>query len=450
MRRRVAEGHLRTGKSFRILSFLLLLLLAWLLGQEGVPVEDGPELLTVARLGGTNHPPGMPLLSLLCRTSWILMGDSGLRVLFALMAAASLWLLSDRRGLAGLMLSAGILLLPAARERLLQWDAYGPLFLLFAAGYRFRRADALLAGFLTGLALAVHPMGILMALLWVRRRTPLLRAFCGIALGLSVYLALPLYSAAGAVVDWGSPSDLGSFFRQVTAGGYREVYGPQMGGQALRPLAEHAIVLGKMLWPVLGVMTAIGLVAFIRRHWGIAARLGALLVAEGLFVWLVNPRAAGTSQTGVLSLFALVVLAFASLSLLHAPQRHLLAAAVLISGLLGSRPLPDQRARIEAMLSEAPPLSCFVLQSNDLLYGWWQLKYVEDRRPDVVLLSTGNFSAWFEGMVNHFNPGMDLSTGIADVGGTGLSRSEAAARLVEAARELNPKRPFLTDASIGK
>jgi len=300
----VAEAPLRSGKSFRILSFLLLLLLAWLLGQEGVPVEDGPELLTVARLGGTNHPPGMPLLSLLCRASWVLLGQGGLRVLFALMAAASLWLLSDGRGLPGLILAAGVLLLPEARERLLQWDAYGPLFLLFAAGYRFRRADALLAGLLTGLAMAVHPMGILLALLWVSRRTPPLKALCGILLGLSIYLALPLYSAAGAVVDWGSPSRLGSFFRQVSAGGYREVYGPQMGGQALRPLAKHAIVLGKMLWPVLGAMTAIGLVAFIRRHWGIAARLGALLVAEGLFVWLVNPMAAGTSQTGVLALAA--------------------------------------------------------------------------------------------------------------------------------------------------
>ncbi len=446
----MAEASLRYGTTFRLLSFVLLLILAWFLGQEGVPVEDGPELLTVARLGGTNHSPGMPLLSLLCRVSWILLGEGGLRVLFALMAAASLWLLSDGRGLPGLLLAVGILLLPVTRERLLLWDAYGPLFLLFALAWRLRGGSSLLMGYLTGLALTVHPLGILLPAVYASRESKPLRLAAGVALGLSLYLALPLYSAAGAVVDWGSPSDLGHFMRQVSAGGYREVYGSAMGRGAISPLLAHLNGLWRMLWPALGVASAIGLAALLRRFRRPVWRLLALGGGECLFVWLVNPMAAGTSQTGVLSLFTLAALAMSAPALLPRFAALLLGAAVALSGAFGKDPLTDQRPRVEAALAEAPPDAVFVLSDNDLLYGCWQLKYAEDRRPDAVLLSTGNFSGWFEDMVNHFNPDMDLSTGVEDIGGAGLSREEASNRLVNAARVLNPERSFLTDAVTGK
>jgi hypothetical protein len=86
-----------------------------------------------------------------------------------------------------------------------------------------------------------------------------------------------------------------------------------------------------------------------------------------------------------------------------------------------------------------------VFSSNDLLYGCWSACYSRDFRPDVVLLSTGNFSGWFEDMVNHFHPSFDLSTSVMDVGGRDLPRDVLAGRLIGAAIDSNPEYTFLSD-----
>ncbi|MFO7950183.1 MAG: hypothetical protein R6U36_07420 [Candidatus Fermentibacteraceae bacterium] len=446
----MADSFVTESWRYRILLFVLLFLLAFLLGQKGVPVEDGPEFLTVARLGGTSHSPGMPLLALLCRVSWVLWGSLGLRILFALMSAWALWLLADGCGHAGALLASGLLLLPAVRERLLLWDAYCLVFLLFALVLRFERRSSLLLGFFTGLGLAVHPLCVLLPIVYVDRRTDPLKTFAGLLLGLSMYLALPLYSSACAVVDWGSPDRLGSFLGQVTASGYRQAYGARMGALTATPLLAHLRSLFRFLWPALLLPAALGAAVLAKVRNRVAVRLAALLAVETAFVWMINPMAAGTSQTAVVALFVFAALAFRGVGSVDVRTGAPVAAAVLLTGLLSPNPLRDQRAAVEAALVQAPPKTCFVLKSNDLLYGCWQLKYVEDRRPDVVLLSLDNFSGWFENMVNHFNPGMDLSGSIEDVGGVDQPRERAAAGLVEMTRRMNPGRPFLTDAPSGK
>ncbi|MCK4807897.1 MAG: hypothetical protein KAT09_09630, partial [Candidatus Aegiribacteria sp.] len=93
--------------------FLVLFFLAFLTGQRGIPVEDGGEFLTVARLGGINHPPGLPLLSLSSGLSWIIFGSEGLRVLFALTAASALILITKMYSVSSLFFLTGLLLLPS-------------------------------------------------------------------------------------------------------------------------------------------------------------------------------------------------------------------------------------------------------------------------------------------------------------------------------------------------
>lgn len=420
-----------------ILGLVLLLVLSLRLGQSGIPVEDGAEFLTVARLGGMAHPPGMPLLALACRASWVILGGSCLRILYGLMASIGLWLLARRQGLAGYIMAAAVLVLPCTRERLLLWDAYSPLFLLLAVAWAFK-PRSLLSGYLTGLALSVHPLGIVLPVVVCSKRTDPLRFAGGALLGLSPYLALPLLSRAGAVVDWGSPSQLSLFVRQVTAAGYREAYRSMMGGMRLDALWMHAREVWSMLWPAVLPAAVIGAVAAFRSRRRIVS-LGLLLALELLFVMVVNPMAAGTSQTGVLALFVIVVLSMQSIRLIEPYVSLALALAIAGWGVFSPDPLVDQGPAVRDVYRRAPIRTVLFSSDNDLLYGGWQLKYVLDRRPDAAPLSTENFSGWFESMAEGYTPGLDLSGSVSDVGGYALPRHFLASRLIRRTARDNPR-----------
>jgi hypothetical protein len=426
----------------------LLLSVAFLTGQQGIPVEDGGEFLTVARLGGINHPPGLPLLSLSSRFSWILFGEYGLRILFALTAASSLILIMRKISIFSMVFAAGILMLPSVAGRLLMWDAYGPLFLLYAITAHRKPAFNLEGGYLLGLALAIHPQGIFLPVLFDFKRPSLLKFISGLLLGASLYLALPVFSASGAIVDWGSTGTLTNFIRQITAGGYREVYSGSMLRISFDVLQNHLAALWRIVWPILLLPAFIGTLSLFRTDRKLLLRLEVLLIADLLFVAFINPMASGTTQTAILSLFSIVMLAFIGISALvkwRKPAGYLAAAAAMAGGIMLYIPLTDQTETVSEYFGPAPPQSVFYLSNNDLLYGGWVLKYVNDSRPDIVLLSTGNFSAWFENMATFFNPEIDLSSGVLDVGDYSMSREELAARLIEAAITDNPGRPFFTD-----
>ncbi len=440
--------HLSMRLTVTVSFFLILFFIAFLTGQRGIPVEDGGEFLTVARLGGINHPPGLPLLSLSSRLSWILFGSEGLRVLFACAAASALVLITKKYSVSVLFFLTGILLLPSVAGRLLIWDAYGILVLIYAVAYFRKPAFNLEAGYLLGLALAVHPQGIFLLVLFRWKEFSPLRFLAGLLLGCSLYLALPIYSASGAIVDWGSTGTVGNFIRQVTAGGYREVYGGRMWGISFDVLQRHLGALWRILWPVLLLPAIIGAVRLFGTKRKLLIKLEILLIADLLFVVYINPMAAGTTQTAILSLFVILVFATAGIAVICNWRRKagiFVSGAVLAAGVLSWDPLPDQEERVIEYFAPAPQESVFFLSDNDVLYGGWVLKYVEDRRPDIVLLSTGNFSGWFEDMAVWFNPDVDLSKGVLDVGDFSMSREELADRLMNAAIQDNPNRPFFTD-----
>ncbi|MCK4807872.1 MAG: hypothetical protein KAT09_09505, partial [Candidatus Aegiribacteria sp.] len=339
-------------------------------------------------------------------------------------------------------------LLPSVAGRLLIWDAYGFLFLIYAVAYFRKPPFNLEAGFLLGLALAIHPQGIFLVVLFGFKRSSILQFFCGLLLGLSVYLALPVYSASGAVVDWGSTGTVGNFMRQVTAGGYREVYGGRMWGISADVLMRHLGAIWRILWPVLLLPAIIGAIRLFGRNRKLLIRLEILVVLDLFFVVYINPMAAGTTQTAILSLFVILVLAAAGITAICNWRRTaglIATGAVLSAGVFLWDSLPDQENEIKVYFAPAPCESVFFLRSNDRLYGGWVLKYVEDRRPDIVLLSTGNFSGWFERMATWYNPDVDLSTGVSDVGDFSMSREELADRLINATIQDNPNRPVFTD-----
>lgn len=425
---------------------VLLLAAALLAGQWGVPVEDGGEVATVARLGGTMHPPGMPLLALSAQSTRLL-GEDGLRLLFALCAAASLWLVLGRTGLPGAAMAFAALLLPGFRERALAWDAYGPLMLVFSAvlssSAPLRPAAA---GYLTGLAAAIHPAGLLLPAACRLDGRPRLPELAGAALlGASLYLALPLASAAGAAVDWGSPGAAGPFLRQVGAEGYREVYGASMGRLDPAAASRHLTALARLLWPALLLPAGAGAAGLLRRDRGMLLRLGVLLAADMAFTVLVNPMAAGTGQTAWLSLACMLVLASEGLRALPGAAAWAAVAAVAVTGALQEGGLRDQGGDVRAFLAGAPLEPGLFISDNDLLYGCWVMKYGRDLRPDAVLLSTGNFSPWFERLAVRYNPELDTSGGLAEAGGPGTPRDSVVARLIRLTILNNPGRRFFTD-----
>ncbi|MBD3278845.1 MAG: hypothetical protein GF388_11145 [Candidatus Aegiribacteria sp.] len=432
--------------AIHILSFSILLILTYAAGQTGIPVEDGGEFLTVARLGGVNHPPGLPLLSLFSRSFWTVFGRLSLRFLFAAIAASALFLVNLKtKSISVFVFSAGVLLLPAITGRLLMWDAYSPLFLLFAAALVRNPSFGLEGGYLTGLALAVHPQGVLLPILFRKKSIEPLKFAAGLTLGLSLYLALPLLSEAGAIVDWGNTETVGNFIRQVTAGGYREAYGGSMGKASLDVLFRHLLNIFRILWPVLLLPTVLGIFKMIHKQRRTAIRLLVLMGADFIFVLLINPMAAGTTQTAILTLFSVVVFAFFGIRTIEKWNKKAgLAAglAAVAAGVLLFAPLEDQSADVESYFADSPLRSGIFISNNDLLYGGWVLKYVEDRRPDLVLLSTGNFSGWFEEMAEYFNPNLDLSSSVTDVGNYHMEREELASRLMDAIVKDNPDRVF--------
>lgn len=427
---------------------LLLALLfaeAFLLGQTGIPVEDGGEILTVGSLGGTCHPSGMPLVALFARSACALAGEPGLKALYAAFAALSLWMLFRRSGAAGMLLAMAVLALPAYRERLLQWDAYGLLFMAGAVTVSIRGTTSSGLGYLAGLASGIHPQGLLLALGGRAGDRSPVKFASALILGLSVYLALPLLSAAGAAVNWGAPGTLRLFMRQVAATGYLEYYGSRMGLSGIGSILDHLRMLGLSVWPALMLPVAIGAVDMARWNRPLLLRLGILLLADALFVIFVNPMAAGTSQTGWMSLLVFAVLCAAAAEALPRRFALLLALAVGLSAFPSSEEpvLPDQTVEAEALLASSPSHAILFVSDSDLLYGGWVLKYCRDLRPDAALLSTGNFSGWFEAMACRYNPDLDLTGSLDDVGGPSVGRDSASRALMELTARDNPGRRVL-------
>lgn len=226
------------------------------------------------------------------------------------------------------------------------------------------------------------------------------------------------------------------------------MYDSRMGNLSFRTVIQHLTVLWNMFWPVLLLPAVIGTIRMFKENKELLLKLGILFIADLLFVLLVNPMAAGTSQTAVLSLLVVLVLSITGISAIEKWRRTagiVAAGAVLAAGVICWKPLPDQSNDVIECFAPAPLESILFISNNDLLYGGWVMKYVDDRRPDMVLLSTGNFSGWFERMSTWFNPEVDLSRSVLDVGDYSMSREELAKRLINATVQDNPTRPVFTN-----
>lgn len=209
---------------------------------------DGGELAAAARTLGIPHPPGYPTYLLLAHLFTLLpVGEVATRtnLLSAVCAAGTAalltWTLARAGGRRAAAVGAGLAL---AFSPLLWSQAtvtevhtlnglFAALLLALAAlaeprAPRTPRQSALLAlavGSAWGLSLGNHPTALFCAplvflALW-RLRRPGFFGIAGVALGLAVYLYLPLRAAADPPINWGDPRTPERFWWMISGAPYR-------------------------------------------------------------------------------------------------------------------------------------------------------------------------------------------------------------------------------------
>ncbi|NNE08349.1 MAG: DUF2723 domain-containing protein, partial [Gemmatimonadetes bacterium] len=300
----------------------------------GPVVGDGPELTIAAHTLGIPHPSGYPLFTLLSRVV-SLFGDPtrALHVLNALFAALGVGLIalhvSARTGtgagvLAGLMLGGSATLVREATR----YEVYSFWLLLLALLLYLPRSRPLLFVYVAGLAFAHHlailfVMPAVVAAAWpytVRLLRSPARAGLAAALfaiGVTVYVYLPVRSALGPVWNWGAPSDFARFVAHVTGRGYwgyaggggvndllafcrglpREI---SWAGFLLVPLGALSLVLQRKWYEGAAIALGIGGIASYIGYYGVNDPepyfIPIVVFASFLFAWGVAFLAAGVGR----------------------------------------------------------------------------------------------------------------------------------------------------------
>ena len=390
---------------------------------------DSGDLVTAAVTGGVPHPTGYPTYLLL---AWLFLAlpaaDPAFRVtlispLAALLALAALYV-SVRRlapagwpGAAGAVLAAlalGLAPLFWSQAVIAEVYALNACFcaLLLLCALAARRGPRAMAaqGLLAGLALGNHLTSGLFVLAWLAwqgahagagwRRRALGGALLGLAVGLLVYLALPLRAAARPPVNWGDARDLAGFTWLVSGALYR----PLSFGLPLEQLSGRVAALAGVLLAQLGpaglalalagpIFAAPGqrrLVALTLGLAGVQAAFALLYDTADSQVYLIPVLLIGSLWLGLA--------AAALLEWLRARARVAapLGAALLVAALLARAPAAyraadasaDTRA-IEfarAVLAAAPPRALVLAAEDRDSFALWYPHYALGQRPDLFVL----------------------------------------------------------------
>ena len=403
---------------------------------------DSSELSAAAWELGIPHPPGHPLPSLLGRLLCLLpLGTLAFRVTLAsaLAAAAAAglvvvislqvlrrlgeeaarpaWLGPTAAALAGLTVglsyalgfqavraevyALNLCLLLAGASLLLKWDETGD------------RRPLLLAGLVGGLALCNHHFLVVLALpgmlmfILLRKRKPgwgraaLGLCLCGL-LGLSTLAYLPLRSARGTEVDWGSPHTAERFFWVVSAKAFQKAVN-KAGKETVEHRAMGAVfaVVGG-LGP-LAATAALGGLYFLWRQR--RSRRAALLLScvagcnllSPLTVGFdpLNPDAHGYLAVAVAFLApCLAVMLTLVGSALGARRGWALAPVLLVGATLPAYQVAanldrcDLRRHWQAEETaraqlEVPPRALILSAYFGTVFNYWAMRVLADHRPDV-------------------------------------------------------------------
>lgn len=463
-------GDLGIGKRAAAAAALFILFLAvysFLMPPVLAPYRDAGELACDVYSLGVPHPPGYPLYVLAGRAfSALLPGSQDWKLnffsAFAGAAAPALMFFFMSGFLAPLAaMSAAVLLglnftlitVSGVSEMYALHALLGAAvaFLAFRAAEAFSARKLYLLAFLCGLFLAnrmdlvlVYPA--VLALIWgpasralgprlYSRALPLCVLF--FLAGYSLYLYLPVRSAAGPFLDWGRPSDWSNFWGIIT----RRSYGSTLdlistnyakGELFWVNLHQYGLHLWSNMGPALAA-AAFGAWACWRRSRPAGLFWTLFFLASGpLFLFLANmppnPHALAVVEPYYLlpDLAVAWWLAEGLHGLLKAGgPRRLAAMALALAGIvffgLPSARKADRRGMFltadyasDAMRG-LPRGAVLVAKKDVQLFSLWYYQQVEGLRPDVRVIAQGLSGApWYQAAWARKEPGFpvfNLNTG---------------------------------------
>lgn len=436
---------------------------------------DGGDLITAAYTLGVPHPPGYPTY---CLLGWLFahlpLGDVAWRLnlmsvtgavltVSGLYAAVLEWGLEGPRtdqGVlwAGLGAAWGLAFVPLFWSQAIITEVYSvnaafvawTLFLAFRVWRTGRSRLAL--GVVWGLSLSMHPTGLAMlpivawALVCKRQGRSSLSVLvpwlAGIALGLSLFLYLPLRANRGAVT-WGDPSTLAGWWWVVSGALYRG-YAFALPGRAVPTrLVALAQYLASGYGPTGAALSMVGVGTLARQQRG-------LLLTSGLTWLLYVAYAIGydTTDSYVYLIPALIVFAlWLGLGLVESLRwlRGRLGAGGLRVGvcLACAGPLIALALHFhtmdvhwdteayhfgEAVLAAAPQRAVLLTTQDAHTFTLWYFQHVIEQRPDVVVVDRGLLMYdWYR--IGLARASLDLAVLGDDAGG--LSRANRARPICE-------------------
>ena len=416
---------------------------------------DSGELIAAAETGGVPHPTGYATYLLLARVMLLLpIADPALAVTLLSPLAATLTALvvgdMVRRwsaveepwaSAAGASAALGLALAPLFWSQAVIAEVYslGALFaaLLLHAALRSalepeRVAPSLTTSILAGAALGAHVTLLPFVLIWaaITSRAPgwgawggkLGRIGGGVALGLLVYLYLPLAARSNPPINWGDASSWQGFWWLVSG----RLYAGMVFGLPPEQLGERLLAWGALLQQFGWLGVLVGGLGFVRGgrpvgplRWltgGLA--LSAVLFALGYNsvdaqVYLIPAVVIGALWIG---LGVGGILGFVAV---RQPKLTPLVALALLVGLLWPAPFTarqvdasgDRRAiSYAATILEQAPADAIVLTDDDRSsFPLWHYHFGRGQRPDLRLVTGPLLGfAWYRASLRATYPDLRL------------------------------------------
>jgi len=406
--------------------------------MPGIAFGDWGEMQTVAHVLGVAHPTGYPVYVVL---AWLVelvpIGSIAFRanLLSAVFVGATIstvTLISIRLGVRPLIAGAGALAFGAIGT---VWAAatvaeVNPLHLLFVALILHRAlvwedrrspSDLVLGGLLVGLALGNHLLILFIApfvavfVLWVGRREFMARPWtlvlapAAVLLGLAVYVYIPLAAGQAPPLPYNHPVTLDGVLWLVSGTQFRgqfdflSLHGP---GAFVAALPTLWALLAARATPILPILGVAGLAILVLRRPAFGLLCAAIL-GSGVYLWanylqlehyLLVPWL-------MLAIGGAVALEWIAVAITPRPSRNatfdagvLVGTAALMFALaLGTINWPaSDRSRdesghdyVDAVFAALPP-DAAILSYWDASTPLWHGRYVEGRRPDVLIVDDTN------------------------------------------------------------
>lgn len=386
--------------------------------------SDGGDLITAAYTGGVPHPTGYPLYLILARLfQTIPVGSLAYRTnlmsaVFAALSALLVYHIVNRAlneqslkhaWFAALLASLAFGLTPLFWSQAVITEVYAlQAFLTALILYLYLFPNPLpdfMRAFILGLAMGNHiTTFLLLPLLFLDFPHPkpfasaLTRKLIWFAMGISLYLTLPLRAQASPPVNWGNPRTLERFWWLVSGSLYRSYYlqSPLLAlSERLR--AWTALMLEQFGW--LGMVLAVtGLIVWFQPSrlyfstlWiGAAYSLFALTYSSNdsylylLPVCMVFSIWAGLAAGHLLNLFNSHALKWG--------LAMLLAGFFLFYGLSHAGQVDasqDRRAERfgRQVLSEVPKEALIFVRGDRAVFALWYFHFALRQRPDVAVIA---------------------------------------------------------------